>query len=112
MFLIKKSDIIDGRTKRILGKTKSVEEFYGEMAMEKLARQAMLNISDAEKLKNDIETVLNTMKILDEIETVEYVPRKGSLRDDEVRVSFERDEILKNAVSQDGFVVVPRVVEK
>ncbi len=83
--------------------------------MKKLAHSAMLDISDAEKLKNDIEAVLNTIKILDELdenEVIPYLSKTGDLREDEVLDSFERDEMLKNTVSEDGYIVVPRVVEK
>lgn len=80
--------------------------------MEKLAHLAMLNLSDAERLKNDIEVVLNTFKILEEADDAEYVPQKGQLREDEAKNSFRRSDLLRNTVSEDGFIVVPRVVEK
>jgi aspartyl-tRNA(Asn)/glutamyl-tRNA(Gln) amidotransferase subunit C len=79
-----------------------------------------LALSDGEKtsLTGDLQKILDYMARLSEIDT-SGVPERShpfddvnAFRDDEVRASFERELILKNApVRNDEFTVAPKTVE-
>ncbi|NPA33178.1 MAG: Asp-tRNA(Asn)/Glu-tRNA(Gln) amidotransferase subunit GatC, partial [Aquificae bacterium] len=61
--------------------------------------------------------ILNFIDILKELDTSDVEPyiqpfKETPMRDDEVRPSLPREKVLMNAPeSEDGFFVVPRVVE-
>jgi aspartyl-tRNA(Asn)/glutamyl-tRNA(Gln) amidotransferase subunit C len=79
-----------------------------------------LALSDNEKtsLTGDLQKILDYMARLSEIDT-SGVPERShpfddvnAFRDDEVRASFERELILKNApVKNNEFTVAPKTVE-
>jgi aspartyl-tRNA(Asn)/glutamyl-tRNA(Gln) amidotransferase subunit C len=79
-----------------------------------------LALSDGEKtsLTGDLQKILDYMARLGEIDTNGVNERShpfddvNAFRDDEVRASFERELILKNApVRNDEFTVAPKTVE-
>jgi aspartyl-tRNA(Asn)/glutamyl-tRNA(Gln) amidotransferase subunit C len=79
-----------------------------------------LALSDGEKtsLTGDLQKILDYMARLSEIDTNGVNERShpfddvNAFRDDEVRASFERELILKNApVKNDEFTVAPKTVE-
>lgn len=78
--------------------------------MERLAKMAMLEVSDAEKAWADIETVLNIAEILNEADTGEDAAlMRGEPREDEIVAGEEG--MLENApVVKDGYIIVPKVV--
>lgn len=69
--------------------------------MEKLAKMAMLDISDVQKVWKDIGKMLEAAEILKEIDAVDKLPKgTGILRPDEVEASD----------SKGGYIIVPKVV--
>lgn len=80
--------------------------------MEKLAKLAMLDIKCGEGLMQDIESVLKMTEVLSEVKAEECEKHAGRrFREDEVKPSFDREELLSNAPCvEDGFVIVPKVV--
>ena len=88
--------------------------------VKKIARLAKLEFKDEEleKFTFQMNEILNYMEQLgeintDDIEPLYHVIEPGNvLRNDEVKPSYLREEILKNApVKSDGFIIVPRVIE-
>lgn len=85
-----------------------------------VAALARLKFSDedAKKLEADMEGLINFADTLSELETegvvptAHAIPMQNAFRPDEVKPSFERKEILKNApdFDEEGFIV-PKVVE-
>ena len=79
-----------------------------------------LALSDGEKtsLTGDLQKILDYMARLSEIDTNGVNERShpfddvNAFRDDEVRASFERELILKNApFKNDEFMLAPKTVE-
>jgi len=79
-----------------------------------------LALSDGEKtsLTGDLQKILDYMARLSEIDTNGVSERShpfddvNAFRDDEVRASFERELILKNApFKNDEFMLAPKTVE-
>jgi len=74
--------------------------------------------TDAEKLEADMAEIINFADTLSELDTNDIVPTahaipmQNAFRADEIKPSFERREILKNApdFDEEGFIV-PKVVE-
>ncbi len=74
--------------------------------------------TDAEKLEADMAEIINFADTLSELDTSDIVPTahaipmQNAFRADEIKPSFERREILKNApdFDEEGFIV-PKVVE-
>lgn len=74
--------------------------------------------ADAEKLEADMAEIINFADTLSELDTNDIVPTahaipmQNAFREDEIKPSFERREILKNApdFDEEGFIV-PKVVE-
>lgn len=74
--------------------------------------------ADAEKLEADMAEIINFADTLSELDTSDIVPTahaipmQNAFREDEIKPSFERREILKNApdFDEEGFIV-PKVVE-
>ncbi|NVM02288.1 MAG: Asp-tRNA(Asn)/Glu-tRNA(Gln) amidotransferase subunit GatC [Candidatus Helarchaeota archaeon] len=88
--------------------------------VKKIARLAKLEFKEEEieKFTFQMNEILNYMEQLgeintDDIEPLYHVIEPGNvLRNDEVKPSYLREEILKNApVKSDGFIIVPRVIE-
>ena len=73
---------------------------------------------DAEKLTQDMANIIDFADKLEKLDTNDIVPTahaipiENAFRADEVKPSFERREILKNApdFDEEGFIV-PKVVE-
>jgi aspartyl/glutamyl-tRNA(Asn/Gln) amidotransferase C subunit len=79
-----------------------------------------LTLSDGEKsrLKGDLQEILAYMARLGELNTEGVTERShpfdnvNVFRDDEIRASFERGQILKNAaVKNDEMFIAPKTVE-
>jgi aspartyl-tRNA(Asn)/glutamyl-tRNA(Gln) amidotransferase subunit C len=88
--------------------------------VEHVAKLARLAITDAEKEKysrqlSNILTYIEKLKELDtsRVEPTSHVlPMKNIFREDEVRPSLPREEILKNAPDRtEGFFRVPKIIE-
>lgn len=88
--------------------------------IEYVANLARLNFSEEEKEKFALEMgdIISYVDKLNELDTshvkpMEHViPLYNVLREDEARSSFDRNELLKSAPSQeDGCYKVPKVVE-
>ncbi len=91
-----------------------------KMDIEKVARLARLELSQEEKetLGNQLEQILAYMEQLDEIDTVgveptsHAIPIQNAFREDEVRSSFPREEVLGIAPEEgEGHFKVPRIIE-
>jgi len=79
-----------------------------------------LSLSDGEKsrLTGDLQKILDYMARLGKLDTTGVTERShpfdnvNAFRDDEVRPSFDRDLILKNApVKNDEMILAPKTVE-
>lgn len=76
------------------------------------------NDGDAQKLESDMAGIIEFADTLNELETdgviptAHAIPMQNAFRADEIKPSFERSEILKNApdFDEEGFIV-PKVVE-
>lgn len=85
-----------------------------------VANLARLNVTDdeAEKLTSEMESIINFANMLSELDTADIAPTNHAMkienvfREDIVGESYKREDILKNAPSQDsGCYSVPKVVE-
>ncbi|MBE7030426.1 MAG: Asp-tRNA(Asn)/Glu-tRNA(Gln) amidotransferase subunit GatC [Ruminococcaceae bacterium] len=83
-----------------------------------VAQLARLRLSDAEMDELNMEGVIGFANQLSELNLDEVEPTNhvsdvyNVLRADEVKPSFDRDDILKNAPSKErGCVLVPKVVD-
>lgn len=85
-----------------------------------VANLARLNVTDneAEKLTSEMESIINFANMLSELDTESVAPTNHAMkvenvfREDIVGESYNREDILKNAPSQDsGCYSVPKVVE-
>lgn len=88
--------------------------------IEKVARLARIKLSEEEKVifGNQLEQVLNYMEQLNQLDTKAVEPTSHAIpifnifREDEVRPSVSREEVLGIAPSQeDGHFRVPRIIE-
>jgi len=79
-----------------------------------------LTLTDNEKnrLKGDLQKILDYMARLGELDTTGVTERShpfdnvNAFRDDEIRSSFDRELILKNApVKNDEMILAPKTVE-
>lgn len=83
-----------------------------------IAKLANLNLTDAEidKYTNDMEDILNFANTVNNVETDNVDETIGAdnynvFRKDEIGESFDREELLKNAPSQDeGMFRIPKVI--
>jgi aspartyl-tRNA(Asn)/glutamyl-tRNA(Gln) amidotransferase subunit C len=91
-----------------------------KMEIEKVARLARLELSDGEKeiFGNQLEQILTYMEQLNRLDTkgVEptshTIPMPNVFREDEVRPSFPRDEVLGIAPDkEEDHFKVPRIIE-
>lgn len=92
--------------------TKELVQYVAELSRIKLSEQ------DAENMQNDLGAIVNYMEILNQLETDSVEPLShifnitNVMREDEVKESYDRAEILKNAPERtDETVVVPKTVE-
>lgn len=88
--------------------------------IEKVARLARIKLSEEEKVifGNQLEQILNYMEQLNRLDTQGIEPTSHAIpifnifREDEVRPSVPREEVLGIAPSQeDGHFKVPRIIE-
>lgn len=87
--------------------------FGGEVIfVQNLSKLAMLDVSDAENLQQDIMEIIQMAQGLADVDTKMPAPfEEGVFRDDEAQKSFEREDMLKNAPCvKNGFIVVPKTV--
>jgi len=91
-----------------------------KMDIEKVARLARLELSDEEKetFGNQMEQILTYMEQLNHLDTTgveptsHAIPISNVFRDDEVKPSFPREEVLAIAPDEgDGHFKVPRIIE-
>ncbi len=91
-----------------------------KMDIEKVARLARIELSDEEKktFANQLEQILGYMEQLNRLETTGVPPTSHAIplvnvfREDEVRASTPRENILKPSPSQEeGHFKVPRIIE-
>lgn len=97
-----------------------MEQFSGEY-FKKLANQIMFDLSDGEiaELQEDFKTLLKQMELLEKIDTENvqemvypFEEETNYLRDDVVSNQITQEEALLNAPkTQDGQIVVPKVVK-
>lgn len=85
-----------------------------------IARLARIAVRDdeLEHLARELNSILDWVKQLGELDTSDVEPMTSAvettmkMRDDEVTFGNLQDEVTRNApVSEDGFYVVPKVVE-
>ena len=85
-----------------------------------VAKLARLNLSEeeTEKLQSDMESIIEFANTLNELDTEGVVPTayarpmSNAFREDVIKESYDREEMLKNAPeSEDGGFAVPKVVE-
>ena len=91
-----------------------------KMDIEKVARLARLELSEDEKetFGNQMEQILTYMEQLNRIDTAGVDPTSHAIpvynvfRNDEVKPSFPREEVLAIAPDEeDGHFKVPRIIE-
>lgn len=87
--------------------------------VEYVAKLARLEFTreELEKFTRQFNQILDYIEKLNELDTTNVeplshvIPLHNVFRDDQVRPSYPRDEVLKNAPSQDGrFFKVPKVI--
>ncbi len=88
--------------------------------VEHVAYLARLGLTDDEKgrLAEQLSNILDHMRVIDRLDTsaipptAQVIPLTNVMREDEVRPSFDREDILKNAPRRSGeYFVVPTVLE-
>ena len=91
-----------------------------KMDIEKVARLARIELSQDEKkiFGAQLEQILNYMEQLNEVDTTGVEPTSHAIalynvfREDEVRPSFQRGEVLGiSPEEEDGHFRVPRIIE-
>lgn len=88
--------------------------------VEHVANLARLYLSEEEKkeMANTLSSILDYMDKLNELDTTNVpptahiIPIKNVFREDVVKESLPREEVLKNAPEKErGFFKVPRIIE-
>jgi aspartyl-tRNA(Asn)/glutamyl-tRNA(Gln) amidotransferase subunit C len=91
-----------------------------KMDIEKVARLARLDLSEEEKetFGNQLDQILNYMEQLNQLDTTGVEPTSHAIpihnvfREDEVKPSFPREEVLGIAPDEEvGHFKVPRIIE-
>jgi aspartyl-tRNA(Asn)/glutamyl-tRNA(Gln) amidotransferase subunit C len=91
-----------------------------EATVRRIARLARIKITDEEAkgLEGELSEILNWVEQLGEVDTenvepmTSVVPIKLKMREDVVNDGEKADDVTANApMSEDGFYVVPKVVE-
>ena len=89
--------------------------------IDKIANLAKLEFDNQsiEKIKNDLEKILNFVDKLNEIETKNIEPliyineEVNNLRDDDIQPSIHQEDALKNAPHKDSdYFKIPTVLKK
>ena len=85
-----------------------------------VAKLARLNLTEeeTERLMSDMGSIIGFADKLNELDTegvvptAHAIPMQNAFREDEVKSSYDREDILKNAPSSDGDgFLIPKVVE-
>ena len=88
--------------------------------VEHVAYLARLGLTEEEKdrLAQQLSNILDAMQVIARLDTsaipptAQVIPLSNVMREDEVRPSFDREEILKNAPRRSGdYFLVPAVLE-
>jgi aspartyl-tRNA(Asn)/glutamyl-tRNA(Gln) amidotransferase subunit C len=88
--------------------------------VEHVANLARLNLTEEEKeqMTTDMEAIIEFANRINEIDidninpTAHIIPVNNVFREDEINLSFSRDELLSNAPNKEnGCFSVPRIVE-
>jgi aspartyl-tRNA(Asn)/glutamyl-tRNA(Gln) amidotransferase subunit C len=88
--------------------------------VEHVAYLARLGLTEDEvdRMSQQLSNILDHMRAIDALDTsaipptAQVIPLQGVMRDDEVRPSFDRQAILKNAPRRQGeYFLVPPVLE-
>ena len=88
--------------------------------VEHVAYLARLGLTKAEKdrLAQQLSNILDAMQVIARLDTsaipptAQVIPLTNVMREDEVRPSFDREEILENAPRRSGeYFLVPAVLE-
>ena len=88
--------------------------------VEHVAYLARLGLTEEEKdrLVQQLSNILDAMQVIGRLDTsaipptAQVIPLRNVMREDEVRPSFDREEILKNAPRRAGdYFLVPAVLE-
>jgi len=91
-----------------------------KMDIERVARLARLHLSEEEKetFGNQLEQILNYMEQLNQLDTTGVEPTSHAIpihnvfREDEVKPSFPREEVLGISPDEEaGHFKVPRIIE-
>ena len=91
-----------------------------EATVRRIARLARIKVTDEEvkSLEGELSGILQWVEQLDEVDTsgvepmTSVVPIKLKMRDDDVTDGDKAADVVANApMSEDGFYVVPKVVE-
>lgn len=92
--------------------TKELVQYVAELSRIKLSEQ------DAENMQKELGAIVDYMEVLNKLDTDSVEPIShifnitNVMREDEVKESYDRNEILKNAPERtDETVVVPKTVE-
>ena len=89
--------------------------------VDKLANLARLQFDNTEKsaIKNDLQRMIQFVEKLNELDTTGVSPllhmsdNINALREDEIKGSISREDVLKNATLKDSqFFKVPKVIKK
>lgn len=92
-----------------------------DQKIKELSHLARLNFEDkdSDKIKQDLERILNFCEKLNELDTENVEPlvymsdRTNHLRDDVVKPSLEKSKALRNAPDADSdYFRVPKVIKK
>jgi aspartyl-tRNA(Asn)/glutamyl-tRNA(Gln) amidotransferase subunit C len=88
--------------------------------VEHVAYLARLGLTDEEKLRlaEQLSNILDHMRVIDSLDTsaipptAQVIPLRNVMREDHVRPSADRAEVLKNALRRQGdYFLVPPVLE-
>ena len=91
-----------------------------KMDIEKVARLARLELSEAEKetFQSQLDQILAHMEQLNRMDTTgveptsHAIPVHNAFREDETKPSFPKDEVMAIAPEEeDGYFRVPRIIE-
>ncbi len=92
--------------------TKELVQYVAELSRIKLSEQ------DAENMQKELGAIVDYMEVLNKLDTDSVEPIShifnitNVMREDEVKESYDRNEMLKNAPERtDETVVVPKTVE-
>ena len=86
--------------------------------VEHVAKLARLSLTEEEKemFTSQLSDIVSYMDLLNELDTenvepmARAIPMVNVMREDEVRQSFKRDQMLDNApIEEDGFIRVPKI---